>query len=59
MCCGGLDPKHQMRDIEARLKTYGFQSDTKKQAAPDGGLGLMARLRVIRDWFLRKEAPHV
>lgn len=59
MCSGGLDPKYQMREIEARVKTYGFEADTRTQAAPHAGPGLMARARGIWAWLLRKEVPHV
>lgn len=59
MCYGGLDPKYQMREIEARAKTYGFEADTRKQAAPGAAPGLMALARGIWVWLRRKEVPHV
>jgi hypothetical protein len=59
MCYGGLDPKYQMREIEARVKTYGFDQDTRKQAAPDAAPGLMARVRGFAAWLLRKDARNV
>ena len=59
MCYGGLDPKYQMREIEARVKNLRVEPDTQKQAAPDAGPGLMARVRGMLAWLMRKEVPHV
>ena len=54
--CYGLDPKYQMREIEARVKTLSFMQDTQKLAAP---IRVMARMRDIVAWLLRKGAPNV
>ncbi len=59
MCYGGLDPKYQMREIEARVKTFGFEPDTRKEAVPDAAPGLLARVRGIVAWLMRKDARHV
>jgi len=55
MCYGGLDPKYQMRDIEARVKSLTFEPDTQKQAVP---VGMMARMRDVIVWLLQKDARH-
>jgi len=59
MCYGGLDPKYQMREIEARFKTLTFEHDTRKQAAPKQRFGLMALVRGVLGWMRRKETRHV
>jgi hypothetical protein len=59
MCYGNLDPKYQMRDIEARVKHLSFEQDTTKQAAPVPQAGLLARLRVAVIGLLRKDRAHV
>ena len=59
MCYGGLDPKYQMREIEARVTMLGLEQDTRKQAAPDAAPGLMARAQTFLALLLRKDARHV
>lgn len=59
MCYGSLDPKYQMRDLEARLKHLSCEQDTTKQAAPVAQGGLLARLRDGMNWLLRKDRAHV
>ncbi len=59
MCYGSLDPKYQLRDIEARVKHLSFEQDTKKNAAPVPQAGLFARLRDAALWLLRKDRAHV
>ncbi len=59
MCYGGLDPKYQMRDIDARVKHLSFEQDTTKQAAPSAQVGLFARLRDAVSGLLRKDRAHV
>jgi hypothetical protein len=59
MCYGSLDPKYQMRDIEARVKHLGYEQDMTKQAAPLPHLGLFARLRGVMAALLRKDRAHV
>ncbi len=59
MCVGGLDPKYQMREIEARVKSHAFEPAARKQDAPDAAPGLMARVQGIWDWLWRKDARHV
>ena len=59
MCYGGLDPKYQMREIEARVKTFGYEQKTQKQAAHETSPGLMARAKAIVDWLLRKDVRNV
>lgn len=59
MCHGSLDPKYQMRDIEARVKHLSFEQDTTKQAAPAAQGGLLSRLRDRINWLLRKDRAHV
>lgn len=60
MCYGHQDPKHMMRDIEARVKHLSLSGqDETKQAtrAPFGGL--LARLRGAVNGLLRKDRAHV
>ena len=45
MCYGDLDPKYQMRDIEARVKSLTFEPDTQKQAVPVGMMALQKDAR--------------
>jgi hypothetical protein len=59
MCYGGLDPKYQMREIDAKLKHLSFEQDTTKQAAPAPKAGLFARLGVVVAGLLRKDRAHV
>jgi len=59
MCYGNLDPKHLMRDIEARAKHLSFEQDTTKQAAPARQVGLIAQLRDAVLGLLRKDRAHV
>jgi hypothetical protein len=59
MCYGGLDPKYQMRDLEARVKHLSFEQDMTKLAAPVAQGGLLARLRDRINWLLRKDRVHV
>ncbi|WP_431298940.1 hypothetical protein [Tabrizicola sp. BL-A-41-H6] len=59
MCYGSLDPKYQMRDIEARVKHLSFEQDTTKQAASAAPAGLIARLRDAVSGLLRKDRAHV
>ncbi len=59
MCYGNLDPKHLMRDMDARVKHLSFEQDTTKQAASARPVGLLARLRVAALWLLRKDRAHV
>ena len=59
MCYGGLDPKYQMRDIDARVKHLSFEQDTTKQAAPAAHGGLLAWLRAAVAGLLRKDRAHV
>ncbi|WP_434612493.1 hypothetical protein [Tabrizicola sp. M-4] len=59
MCHGHLDPRHAMRDIEARVKHLSVAQEKTKQAtrAPLGGL--LARLRDAVNGLLRKDRAHV
>lgn len=60
MCYGHLDPKHAMRDIEARVKHLSLagQDETKQATrAPFGRL--FARLRDVVNGLLRKDRAHV
>lgn len=57
MCHGGLDPKYQMRDIEARAKTWHAATDTMKQA--DRSPGLLAQVRGMIAGLWRKDPRHV
>jgi hypothetical protein len=59
MCYGNLDPKHQMREIEARVKHLSFEQDRPKQAAPAPQVGLFARLHDALARLLRKDRAHV
>ena len=59
MCYGNLDPKYQMRDIEARVKHLSYEQDRTKQAAPVPQAGLLARLRDAVMGLLRKDRAHV
>jgi hypothetical protein len=59
MCYGNLDPKYQMREIEARVKHLSYEQDTTKQAAPVPQAGLFARLRGAVMALLRKDRAHV
>ncbi|TAG26784.1 MAG: hypothetical protein EAZ40_04315 [Rhodobacterales bacterium] len=60
MCYGNLDPKYQMRDIEARVKHLSFAQNTTKQAASGARqAGLFARLRLAISGLLRKDRAHV
>lgn len=59
MCYGNLDPKHMMRDIEARVKPLSYVQDTTKQAAPAPQFGLLAQVRDAVRALLRKGPKHV
>jgi hypothetical protein len=60
MCYGDLDPKHLMRDINARVKHLSYEQDTTKQAASGARqVGLIARLRDAVLGLLRKDRAHV
>ena len=59
MCYGGLDPKYQMREIEARVKNLSFEQDTRKQAAQDAAPGLTVWVRRVVAWLQRKGPRHV
>lgn len=59
MCHGGLDPRYQMRDIDARTEYLSFEQHRKKQAAPVARGGLIARLRDAVIGLLRKDRVHV
>ncbi|HMO09347.1 MAG TPA: hypothetical protein PKD10_17130 [Paracoccaceae bacterium] len=59
MCHGDLDPKYLMRDIEARMKRPLAERDSTKIAAAQAPAGLVARLRDILGWPLRKDRAHV
>lgn len=59
MCYASQDPKHAMRDIEARVKHLSFAQDETKQAAPAAFGGLVARLRDAVTGWLRKDRAHV
>jgi hypothetical protein len=59
MCYGNLDPKHLMRDIDARVKHLSFEQDKTKLAAPARHAGLLARLRDAVLGLLRKDRAHV
>ena len=60
MCCGHLDPKHAMRDIEARVKHLSLTGqDETKQAGLAPLAGLVARLRGAVNGLLRKDRAHV
>jgi len=59
MCYGHQDPKHAMRDIEARVKDLSFGQEETKQAAPAPLAGLVARLRDAMNGLLRKDRAHV
>jgi hypothetical protein len=58
MCIGSLDPKYQMRDIEARVKHLSCAQDRTKQPA-SGAQGLLARLRDLVAGWLKKDRAHV
>lgn len=59
MCHGHLDPKHAMRDIEARVKDLSFGQEETKQATRAPLAGLFARLRDAMNGLLRKDRAHV
>jgi hypothetical protein len=60
MCYGNLDPRLQMREIDARVKHLSFEQDRTKQAAPGAPqTGLLARLRDALVGLLRKDRAHV
>jgi hypothetical protein len=60
MCHGNLDPKYQMREIDARVKYLSYEQDRTKQAAPGARqAGLLARLRDALLGLLRKDRAHV
>lgn len=59
MCYGGVDPKYQLREINARMKHLSFEQDTMKQAAPVTRGGLLVRLRDAVVGLLRKDRAHV
>ncbi len=59
MCYGNLDPKYQMRDLDARVKHLSYEQDTTKQAAAGPQAGLFARLREMAKTLLRKDRAHV
>ena len=60
MCYGNLDPKLQMREIDARVKHLSFEQDGTKQAATGARqAGLFARLRDAMAGLLRKDRAHV
>ena len=54
MCYGNLDPKHAMREADARLKSLAWQADT--HTAPAQGPGLWERLRTAFARLNWKEA---
>ncbi len=60
MCYGNLDPKHAMRDIDARVKHLSLtgQDETKQASLVSFG-GLIARLRDAVNGLLRKDRAHV
>jgi len=58
MCYNSLDPKHLMRDIEARVKNLSYEQVTTKQATPAPYSGLLARLRTAVVGLLRKDRAH-
>jgi hypothetical protein len=60
MCYGNLDPKHMMRDMDARLRPLGLsQTATKKEMTVSPPEGLLARLvRQLTEWK-RRNARHV
>ncbi len=59
MCYGNLDPKHLMRDIEARVKHLSYEQDTTKQATSAPQVGVFARLRDAVIGLLRKDRANV
>lgn len=60
MCYGHQDPKHAMRDIEARVKHLSLAGqDETKQAVRAPLAGLVARLRDALNGLLRKDRAHV
>jgi hypothetical protein len=59
MCYGNLDPKLQLREIEARVKHLSFEQDGTKQADPEPQMGLLTRVRVALAGLLRKDRAHV
>jgi hypothetical protein len=60
MCYGNLDPKHAMRDIDARVKHLSLTGqDETKQASLAPLSGLFARLRDAVNGLLRKDRAHV
>ena len=59
MCYGNLDPKHAMRDLDARLKHLSVAQEQTKQAARAPLMGLVARLRDAMTGLLRKDEAHV
>ncbi len=59
MCYGSLDPKHLMREMDARLKPLAHFAEAEKTADAPLAPGLMARLRGVWALVRRKEARHV
>lgn len=59
MCYGSIDPKHQARDIEARVKSVSWTTDTRKEMAPDARGGVMTLIRVFWTRIRRKDLRRV
>lgn len=59
MCYGGPDPKHAMREIEARVAQLSPASDTTQQGAPASAGRAWASLRSAMAQMLRKGPGHV
>jgi len=68
MCHGGLDPKYQVREIEARMRAVSFDAAPKPQAAkppaasPQASPTDRALLAMLRGWravLRRKATRHV
>ena len=59
MCYGGLDPKYQLREIEARVKALHFEQDTSKQAAADAAPDFLTWVRDVLARLRYKDTRHV
>jgi hypothetical protein len=57
MCCGSLDPKHALREMDDRLKSVSWLTDTRDARSPTRGLS--AWLRAVLARRVWKEASDV
>jgi hypothetical protein len=59
MCYGNLDPKYMVREMDQRLKSVAFEPKRIEQAEPKPHAGLLAPVRAMLAWILRKGPRHV